>query len=111
MTLDARSVSLQPRGILVRGSCAHLISIAKMGEVVVNGWTICDTSTDFCMTFSIFMLYKRLTTGRFLPRMCLVILCMVVIWVKQPICVRVRFASSADRGSAMQGARLPWWVQ
>ena len=29
---------------------------------------------------------------------------------KQPFCVRVRFASSADRGSAMRGARLFWWV-
>ena len=94
MTLDARSVSLQPRGISARGSFAQLISNAKMGDGVANGWTIFDTSTDFCTTFRVFTLCKRLTTGRILPWMCLVIVCMVVIWVKQPFCVRVRFASS-----------------
>ena len=52
MTLDARNVSLQSRGILARGSFAQLISIKQMGNGVVNGWTICNTSTDFCMTFS-----------------------------------------------------------
>ena len=58
MTLDVESVSLQPRG-----SFAQLISIEKMGNGVVNGWTIYNTSTDFCTTFYVFMLYKRLTIG------------------------------------------------
>ena len=73
MTLDAESVPLQPCGILVRGSFAQLISIEKMGNGVVNGWTICNTSTDFCTTFHVFTLCKRLTIGRFLPWMRLVI--------------------------------------
>ena len=115
LTLDARNVSLQPRGILARGSFAQLTSTAKMGDGVVNGWTTCDTSTDFCTIFRVFTHCKRLTIGRFLPWMCLVKLCMVVIWVKQQFCVRVRFASSADRGVAMQGARLSWtaaqWIR
>ena len=92
MTLDARSVSLQPRGILARGSCAQLISTAKMGDGAVSGWTICDTSTDFCMSFRVFTLYKRLAIRQFLPWMCLVMLCMFVIWVKQPFCARVRLS-------------------
>ena len=48
------SLSLQPRGILVRGSFAQLFSIEKMGNGVVNSWTICNTSTDFCTTFHVF---------------------------------------------------------
>ena len=59
------------------------------GNWVINADTLKtiapgDTNTDFCMTFHLFTLYKRLANGRFLPWMCLVILCMVVIWVKQP---------------------------
>ena len=70
MTLDAGSVSLQPRGILASGSFAQIISTAKMGDGVVSGWTTCDTSTDFCVTFRVFTLCK---IGRYLPWMCLVI--------------------------------------
>ena len=70
MTLDAGSVSLQPRGILARGFFAQLLSTVKMGDGVVSGWTICDTSTDF----HVFTLCKRLTIGQLLPWMCLLIL-------------------------------------
>ena len=110
MTLDAGSVSLQPRGILVSGSFCTTNLKRENGRCVVSGWTICDTSADFCMTFRVFTLCKRLTIGQFLPWMCLVILCLVVIWAKLSFCARVRFVNSADPGLAMQGARLSWWV-
>ena len=44
----------QPRGFLVRGSFARLISIVKMVDCVVSGWTIYDTSTVFFHDFPCF---------------------------------------------------------
>ena len=77
--VDVDPVFLQPRGFLARGSFAQLISTVKMGAGIVSGWTICDTSTDFCMIIHVSMPCKRLTIGRFLPWKCLVTLYMVVI--------------------------------
>ena len=108
--VDVDPVFLQPRGFSARGSFAQLISTVKMGTGVVSGWTFCDTSTDFCTISCVSMLYKRLTTGRFLPWTCLVTLYVVVIWVKQPFCVLDRLANFAVRGKAMKGSRLSWLV-
>ena len=58
MTLDARNVSYatQHSGPWL----FRTINSAEMGNGVVNGWTICCTNMDFCMTFHVFTLYQRL---------------------------------------------------
>ena len=98
MKADEDPVSLQPRRVLARGSFARLISIAKIVDGVVSGWTIYNTSTDFCTISFVSLLYKRLTISRFPGRMCLVTSFMVVIWVKQPFCVTDRLASFVVHG-------------
>ena len=54
MTLDAGSVSLQPRGILGPWLFCTINLNRENGDGVVSGWTTCDTSTYFCMTFRVF---------------------------------------------------------